>query len=52
MVHLYGIRNCGTVRKALALMLENPSIIKRPVTVSGKTVSVGFDGDDFSKRFF
>lgn len=113
MLHLYGIKNCGTVRKALAwldaqavactfhdfrkeelsaevldgwiravgwetllnrkgttwrglpdetretinaksaraLMLENPSIIKRPVTVNGKTVSVGFDEDDFSKRF-
>ena len=38
-------------KSARALMLENPSIIKRPVTVSGKTVSVGFDEDDFSKRF-
>ncbi|MFP5383809.1 MAG: ArsC family reductase [Gammaproteobacteria bacterium] len=113
MLHLYGIKNCGTVKKALdwldghgvaytfhdfkketlsaamldgwlkavgwevllnrkgttwrglpdkvkeaidaksarALMLENPSIIKRPVTVSGGTVIVGFDEEDFAKRF-
>lgn len=113
MLHLYGIRNCGTVKKALAwldthgvaytfhdfkkealgaatldgwirvigwekllnrqgttwrglpdkvqeainaksaraLMLENPAIIKRPVTVAGATVSVGFSEDDFGARF-
>lgn len=113
MLHLYGIKNCGTVKKALAwldeqgvaysfhdfkkealapatldgwlrsagwekllnrqgttwrglpervkesidaqsaraLMLENPSIIKRPVVVDGKTVSVGFDAGDWATRF-
>ena len=113
MLHLYGIRNCGTVKKALAwldehgvaysfhdfkkealapatldgwlrsagwetllnrqgttwrglpervkesidarsaraLMLENPSIIKRPVVVDDKTVSVGFDAGNWTQRF-
>lgn len=113
MLHLYGIRNCGTVKKALAwldehgiaytfhdfkketlsaamldgwlkavgwevllnrkgttwrglpekvrdaidaksargLMLENPSIIKRPVTIAAGVVSVGFDEEDFAKRY-
>ena len=29
--------------KALALMIEHPTLIKRPVTVSGKKITVGFN---------
>ncbi len=36
---------------ARALMLENPSIIKRPVVVEGGNVSCGFDAGEFAKRF-
>lgn len=36
---------------ARALMLENPSIIKRPVVVQGKAVHVGFDVEAFRTRF-
>lgn len=38
-------------KSARQLMLENPAIIKRPVVVQGKTVAVGFDADDFAKRY-
>ena len=37
-------------RKALALMLEQPSMIKRPVLVSGKTLLVGFKPEIYSAR--
>ena len=36
-------------RKAIALMLEQPSMIKRPVLVSGKTLMVGFKPDEYAK---
>ncbi|MFZ5755861.1 MAG: ArsC family reductase [Pseudomonadota bacterium] len=45
------VRETVDAKSARTLMLENPSIIKRPVIVQGKTVSVGFDADDFSKRY-
>jgi arsenate reductase len=32
-------------------MLDNPSIIKRPVVEHGDTVSVGFNADDWAERF-
>jgi arsenate reductase (glutaredoxin) len=34
--------------KAVALMLEQPSMIKRPVLVRGKTVLVGFSPETYS----
>lgn len=34
---------------AIEIMLENPSIIKRPVLVSGKTLLVGFKADEYSQ---
>ena len=34
---------------AIALMIESPSVIKRPVLVSGKTVHVGFSDADYSE---
>jgi arsenate reductase len=35
-------------RKALALMLEQPSMIKRPVLERGKTLLVGFSPEKYS----
>jgi len=35
-------------RKALALMLEQPSMIKRPVLKRGKTLLVGFSAERYS----
>lgn len=34
--------------KAIALMLEQPSMIKRPVLVSGKTILVGFKPESYA----
>jgi arsenate reductase (glutaredoxin) len=34
---------------AIAVMLEHPSTIKRPVAVSGKTIIVGVDADALAK---
>lgn len=45
------VRDAIDARSARALMLENPSIIKRPVVVKGAAVTVGFDADDFGKRY-
>jgi Spx/MgsR family transcriptional regulator len=36
------------VRKAIALMLERPSMIKRPVLERGKTLLVGFSPEKYS----
>lgn len=35
--------------KALALMAEHPSLIKRPVLDTGKALLVGFDADAYAK---
>ena len=37
-------------KKAFALMLENPSMIKRPIIASGKTLLIGFDADAYAKK--
>jgi arsenate reductase len=37
-------------KKALALMLENPSMIKRPIVEAGRTLLVGFDPDEYAKK--
>ena len=39
-----------TEKKAFALMLENPSMIKRPILETGKTLLVGFDADEYAKN--
>jgi arsenate reductase len=39
-----------TEKKAFALMLENPSMIKRPIIEAGKTLLVGFDADEYAKK--
>ena len=36
---------------AIAIMLEIPSIIKRPVLVHGKKMLVGFDETQYQKLF-
>ena len=36
---------------AIALMLENPSVIKRPVLVGVGPTSVGFSADQYATRF-
>ena len=36
---------------AIALMLENPSVIKRPVLVGVGTTSVGFSADQYATKF-
>jgi arsenate reductase len=36
---------------AIALMLAQPSVIRRPVLVRGETLRVGFDADDCAKLF-
>ncbi len=35
--------------RAIKIMLENPSIIKRPVLVNQKTLLVGFNADDYAQ---
>ena len=38
-------------RSAFALMLEQPSVIRRPVLVNGQALRVGFDADDWATLF-
>jgi arsenate reductase len=38
-------------RKAIALMLDQPSMIKRPVLECGKKLLVGFASDEYAKFF-
>ena len=37
--------------KAIALMLANPTLIKRPVLTLGKTIHVGFKSAEYKKLF-
>ena len=39
-----------TEKKAFALMLENPSMIRRPIIEAGKTLLIGFDADEYAKK--
>ena len=39
-----------TGKKAFALMLENPSMIKRPIVETDRTLLIGFDADEFAKH--
>lgn len=39
-----------TEKKAFALMLENPSMIRRPIVESGRTLLVGFDPDEYAQK--
>ena len=44
-------RENGTETKAIALMLEQPSMIKRPVLDVGGKLLVGFKPDIYAKQF-
>ena len=39
-----------TERKAIALMMAHPSMIKRPVLDDGKRLLIGFKPDDYEKE--
>ena len=39
-----------TEKKAFALMLENPSMIRRPIVEAGRNLLIGFDPDEFAKK--
>ena len=43
------VRDGIDAASAISIMLENPSIIKRPVVESGKTLLIGFDQNAFQK---
>lgn len=38
-----------TLIKVLALMLETPTLIKRPILDSGESMLIGFNPDDYQK---
>ncbi|SNC75590.1 arsenate reductase [Marinobacter sp. es.048] len=42
------VRDTISAQSAHAIMLDNPSIIKRPVVESGDEVRVGFSADEWS----
>jgi len=44
-------RESVTEKKAIALMLEQPSMIKRPVLDIGGKLLVGFKPDSYAKQF-
>ncbi len=46
-----GVRDAIDEAGAIGLMLENPSIIKRPVLEHGKTVHVGFKAEEYAGIF-
>ena len=45
------LRDTIGAQTAHEIMLDNPSIIKRPVVESGDQVSVGFNADEWATRF-
>jgi arsenate reductase-like glutaredoxin family protein len=36
-------------REAIAMMMENPNLIRRPIMIKGATVIFGFDKDRYGK---
>ena len=36
-------------KEAIAMMMENPNLIRRPIIVKGSTVIFGFDKDQYAK---
>ncbi len=45
------LRDTIGAQSAHRIMLENPSIIRRPVVESGDSVSVGFNAREWDKQF-
>ena len=39
----------NTKKEAIALMLENPNLIRRPILIKGSQVIFGFDKDAYGK---
>ncbi|MBV8774715.1 MAG: hypothetical protein JO166_20640 [Deltaproteobacteria bacterium] len=40
-----------TPDQALKLMVQEPNLIKRPLTIAGRKIIAGFDRDEFRKTF-
>jgi arsenate reductase-like glutaredoxin family protein len=36
-------------KEAIALMMENPNLIRRPIVIKGSTVIFGFDKDQYGR---
>jgi arsenate reductase-like glutaredoxin family protein len=36
-------------QEAIALMMENPNLIRRPIMIKGSKVVFGFDKDEYAK---
>ena len=36
-------------KEAIALMMENPNLIRRPIMIKGSKVIFGFDKDEYAK---
>ena len=36
-------------REAIAMMMENPNLIRRPIMIKGSKVVFGFDKDEYGK---
>jgi arsenate reductase-like glutaredoxin family protein len=36
-------------KEAIALMMENPNLIRRPILIRGSKVVFGFDKDEYAK---
>ena len=36
-------------KEAIALMMENPNLIRRPIMIKGSKVIFGFDKDEYGK---
>jgi Spx/MgsR family transcriptional regulator len=43
-------KGVGDEKSAIALMLAKPSIIKRPIVESGKSLLLGFDEGEFARQ--
>ena len=36
-------------KEAIAMMMENPNLIRRPILIRGSKVTFGFDKDEYEK---
>jgi arsenate reductase-like glutaredoxin family protein len=36
-------------KEAIALMMDNPNLIRRPILIRGSKVTFGFDKDEYEK---
>ena len=47
---LFGVATNGWGSRDFALMLENPSMIRRPIVESGRALLIGFDPDEYAQK--